>query len=60
MDHHQQAVIPEKQTINNSDDVELRMWADKFGVTKVKLKAAINAVGSSAKAVEVYLNRKKI
>jgi hypothetical protein len=59
MDNPQQAAIPDKQTINNSDDAELRIWADKFGVTKVKLKAAINAVGSSAKAVEAYLNRKK-
>jgi len=59
MDNQQQAVIPDKQSINNSDDAELRIWADKFGVTKVKLKAAINAVGPSAKAVEAYLNRKK-
>jgi hypothetical protein len=59
MDNQQQAVIPDKQTINNSSDAELRIWADKFNVTKVKLKAAINAVGSSAKAVETYLNRKK-
>lgn len=59
MDNQQQPVISDKQTINNSDDAELRTWADKFGVTKVKLKAAINAVGPSAKAVEAYLNRKK-
>ncbi|MDO3627633.1 DUF3606 domain-containing protein [Mucilaginibacter sp. BT774] len=59
MDNQQQAAIPDQQTIDNGDDVELRIWADKFGVTKVKLKAAINAVGPSAKVVEAYLNRKK-
>ena len=59
MDNQQQTIIPDNQTINNNDDAELRLWADKFNTTKVKLKAAINAVGPSAKAVEVYLNRKK-
>ena len=59
MDNQQQAIISDQQTISNSDDAELRVWADKFNVTKVQLKAAINAVGPAAKAVEVYLNRKK-
>lgn len=59
MDQQQPAVITNKQMINNNDDAELRLWADQFGVTKVKLKAAINAVGPSAKAVEAYLSRKK-
>jgi hypothetical protein len=59
MDNQQQAVIPGKDIINSSDDAELRAWADRLNVTKVKLKAAINAVGPSAKAVEAYLDRKK-
>jgi hypothetical protein len=60
MDNQQQATHSDKDKINNSNDAELRDWADRFNITKVKLKAAINAVGSSAKAVEAYLNHKKI
>jgi hypothetical protein len=59
MDHKQKASSSEKDNININDAAELRDWSDKLNVTKVKLKAAINAVGPSAKAVEAYLNRKK-
>jgi len=41
--------------IDKNQDHELREWADKFGVTKVRLKAAINAAGDSVKDLEVYL-----
>ena len=41
------------------NDTELRAWADRLNVTKVQLKAAINAVGSSTKIVEEYLYRKQ-
>jgi hypothetical protein len=56
----QQVISVDKDKISNHDDAELRALADRLNVTKVKLKAAINAVGPSAKAVEAYLNRKKI
>ena len=59
MDNQQQTVVSGKEIINSSDDAELRAWADRLNVTKVKLKAAINAVGPSAQAVETYLKRKK-
>jgi hypothetical protein len=58
MDHLQPAAIFDKDTIDSTDDAVLRAWADRLNVTKVRLKAAINAVGNSAKAVEAYLNRK--
>jgi hypothetical protein len=45
--------------INAEDDLELTWWSDKLDVTKVKLKAAINAVGNSAKQVEAYLRKAK-
>lgn len=45
------------EVINMNDDKDLRAWADKFDVTKAKLKAAVNAVGNSPKDVEFYLKK---
>lgn len=45
------------EVINMNDDKDLRAWADKFDVTKAKLKAAVNAVGNSPKDVESYLKK---
>ena len=45
------------EVINMDDDKDLRAWADKFVVTKAKLKAAVNAVGNSPKDVESYLKK---
>jgi hypothetical protein len=59
MENRQQFISPEKEKINRNEDAGLRAWADKLNVTKVKLKAAVNAAGPSVKAVEAYLNRKK-
>lgn len=59
MDNQRPVSGIDKDKINNNDDAELRAWADRLNVTKVQLKAAVNAVGSSAKPVEAYLNRKK-
>jgi hypothetical protein len=36
---------------NMSEDKDLRAWADKFYVSKAKLKAAVNVVGNSPKDV---------
>ncbi|TWI97577.1 uncharacterized protein DUF3606 [Mucilaginibacter frigoritolerans] len=47
-----------KDEIDVSSPAELRYWADKFEVTNVKLKAAVNATGSSVKAVEAYLRKR--
>jgi hypothetical protein len=59
MDNQQKAGSPDKDKLNATEEVKLREWSDKLNVTKVQLRAAINAVGPSAKAVEAYLNRKK-
>ena len=45
------------EVINMNEDKDLRAWADKFDVTKAKLKAAVNAVGNSPKDVESYLKK---
>jgi hypothetical protein len=46
------------EQINMQDRAEGDYWTEKLGITRVKLKAAVNAVGTSAKAVEAYLKKK--
>lgn len=48
----------DRTQINVSDRIEADFWTEKLGVTRVQLKAAVNAVGPSAKAVEAYLKKK--
>ncbi len=38
---------------------EVRYWSKKFKVTPLKLKAAVKAVGRSARTVEAYLKLQK-
>ncbi|SDF77838.1 Protein of unknown function [Mucilaginibacter pineti] len=59
MDNKQKTGSPDRDLINISEAYEVRDWADKFGVTHVRLKAAVNAVGNSAKKVEAYLKKNK-
>jgi len=58
-DNPQPAIGVSQNQVRNPSDAELRAWADRLNVTKVQLKAAINAVGPAVAAVEAYLNRKK-
>jgi len=60
LNNYTQQVISVPKDPIHYNNVELRAWADRLNVTKVQVKAAINAVGSSAGAVEAYLKRKKI
>jgi hypothetical protein len=46
----------DRQRINVGEDYELRDWAKKFGVSEEELKAAVQAVGDRAGAVEKRLN----
>lgn len=48
----------ESNEIDISQAYAVRDWADKFGVTNAKLKAAVNTVGTSAKKVEAYLKKR--
>jgi len=45
-----------------SQSYEVRYWSKKFKVTPARLKAAVRAVGRSAKKVAAYLasRRKKV
>jgi hypothetical protein len=45
----------DRKRINVSEDHELRDWSKKFGVSKDKLKEAVQAVGDQADKVEKYL-----
>ena len=58
MDDKKKIGSPDKDRVNVNENYELLYWSDKFDVTKVKLKAAVNAVGTSAKDVEAYLKKK--
>jgi hypothetical protein len=46
---------PDRERINVNEDYELRYWTEKFGVSAEKLRAAVSAVGPTAKAVEAHL-----
>jgi len=43
--------------INVNEDYEVRYWTKKFGCTAEQLRAAVKAVGVSAKAVEAHLKK---
>ena len=58
MNNHCQTEKPVAERINALEDKELRAWSDKLDVTKVKLKAAVNAVGPFVRDVEAYLRKK--
>jgi hypothetical protein len=49
----------DRTRINTQEDYEVRDWSKKFGVSADELKAAVKAVGSTAKDVEKHLKGKK-
>jgi hypothetical protein len=49
----------DRTRIDVSQDYELRDWAQKFGVSKEQLKAAVKAAGDRAADVERYLKGSK-
>jgi len=59
MEDKKTAGIADQDLIDINDDLAFRGWADQLGVTYSKLKATVNTVGTSAKKVEVYLNKSK-
>jgi hypothetical protein len=44
--------------VNKKDEVE--HWTRRFDISKVQLKAAVNAVGTTPVNVEAYLKKKYI
>lgn len=47
----------DRTRINVNEDYELRDWSKKFNVSPDQLKAAVQAVGTSAAAVEQHLKQ---
>ena len=43
--------------INIHEEWELNWWSEELGVSKEKLKEAVQAVGTSAAAVRKYLGK---
>lgn len=47
----------DRSRVSMSEAYEVEYWTGKFGVTRDALQEAVDAVGSSAVAVEEYLRR---
>ena len=58
MDNKKETGSPGRERIDINEKDEVDYWTEKFGITKVKLKAAVNAVGDTSRAVEAYLKKK--
>lgn len=57
MDDKQKKGGADRSRININEAYELDYWSNKFGVSKDKLKDAVETVGTSADAVEDYLKK---
>lgn len=57
MNHELKFSDPDAGKINISDKKEVDYWTEKFDVTKVRLKAAVNAAGPEVKDVAAYLKK---
>lgn len=57
MDDKQKKDSADRARININEGYELDYWSNKFGVSKDKLKAVVQTVGTSASAVEDYLKK---
>ncbi|WP_426329140.1 DUF3606 domain-containing protein [Pedobacter sp. R-06] len=57
MDDKQKNGSADRARININEGYEVDYWSNKFGVSKDKLKAVVQTVGTSARAVEDYLKK---
>jgi hypothetical protein len=57
MDNKKDIGSPDRDRINVHEDYELQEWSKSLGVTKEQLKAAVEAVGTSAQKVREYLKK---
>lgn len=48
----------DRSKVNVNEPWELLYWCEKFGCMAARLREAVNAVGTSAAKVEVYLKRR--
>ncbi|MCQ6961270.1 DUF3606 domain-containing protein [Mucilaginibacter aquariorum] len=57
MDSTKNVGSPDRDRINVNEDYELQYWSEKFGVSRDRIKEAVEAVGTSVEAVQKYLNK---
>ncbi|MGM9478199.1 DUF3606 domain-containing protein [Pedobacter sp. GSP4] len=57
MDDKQKTGNADRSKININESYEVDYWSNKFGVSKDKLKATVQIVGTSANAVADYLKK---
>lgn len=48
---------PDRDRINLNEDYEVQYWVQTLGVTRDELKAAVEAVGTTATAVREHLGK---
>ncbi|UYB52557.1 DUF3606 domain-containing protein [Xanthomonas sp. AM6] len=48
---------PDRDRINVNEDYELQYWTKTLGVSADELRAAVEAVGPTAKAVRAHLGK---
>jgi len=57
MDDKKKTGNADRSRININEGYELDYWSNKFGVSKDKLKAAVQTVGTLAAKVEEFLKK---
>lgn len=57
MDNKQKTGIADRSRINIHESYEVDYWANKFGISKDKLKAVVQTVGTAVAKVEAYLKK---
>lgn len=56
MDDKNNTGYQDRSRININEDYEVQYWTEKLGITKEELAQAVELVGTSAAAVEEYVN----
>ena len=57
MDDKTKTGSPDSKLINVNENYEVEYWTKELGVSKEKLKEAVEAVGTFAAAVREYLSK---
>ncbi|SES21870.1 DUF3606 domain-containing protein [Pedobacter rhizosphaerae] len=57
MDNKQKTGIADRSRINIHESYEVDYWANKYGISKDKLKAVVQTVGTAVAKVEAYLKK---
>jgi hypothetical protein len=58
MENKNKLAAPDNDKIDVNENNEVEYWTARFDISKVQLKAAVNAVGKESNEVEIYLKKK--